>query len=172
MVLVDSIFYCPQTKLREGNVFTPVCQSFCSWGGGSLYDVTACLAARPHVPSGGISVSSFGWGRVYLTKTPWADSSLTETTLDRDPPWTETPPDREPPGQRPHQPENPLYDKEQTICILLESILVGSASALSSIDHNSKDWMIERTQNQQERIQLNANHLLAESTDYIKFEGM
>ena len=23
-------FYCPQTKLRKGNVFTPVCQSFCS----------------------------------------------------------------------------------------------------------------------------------------------
>ena len=26
-------FYRPQTKLRKGNVFTPVCQSFCSWGG-------------------------------------------------------------------------------------------------------------------------------------------
>ena len=26
--------YCPQTKLREGNVFTPVCESFCSQGGG------------------------------------------------------------------------------------------------------------------------------------------
>ena len=25
-------FYFPQTKLREGNVFTPVCQSFCSQG--------------------------------------------------------------------------------------------------------------------------------------------
>ena len=27
-------FYRPQTKLRKGNVFTPVCQSFCSRGGG------------------------------------------------------------------------------------------------------------------------------------------
>ena len=25
--------YCPQIKLRKGNVFTPVCQSFCSRGG-------------------------------------------------------------------------------------------------------------------------------------------
>ena len=25
-------FYRPQTKLREGNLFTPVCQSFCSQG--------------------------------------------------------------------------------------------------------------------------------------------
>ena len=24
--------YCPQTKLREGNVFTAVCSSFCSRG--------------------------------------------------------------------------------------------------------------------------------------------
>ena len=29
-------FYRPQTKLRKGNVFTPVCQSFCSHGGGGL----------------------------------------------------------------------------------------------------------------------------------------
>ena len=26
-------FYRPQTKLRKGNVFTPVCQSFCLQGG-------------------------------------------------------------------------------------------------------------------------------------------
>ena len=26
-------YYRPQMKLREGNVFTPVCQSFCSQGG-------------------------------------------------------------------------------------------------------------------------------------------
>ena len=29
-----SIHYCPQTKLRNGNVFTPVSQPFCSQGGG------------------------------------------------------------------------------------------------------------------------------------------
>ena len=30
---IDSICYRPQAKLRKGNVFTPVCQSFCSWRG-------------------------------------------------------------------------------------------------------------------------------------------
>ena len=30
--------YRPQTKLREGYVFTPVCQSFCSRGGGDVRD--------------------------------------------------------------------------------------------------------------------------------------
>ena len=31
-------FYRTQTKLRERNVFTPFCQSFCSQGGGGLPD--------------------------------------------------------------------------------------------------------------------------------------
>ena len=38
--------YRPQTKLWEGNVFTPVCQSFYSQGG-SLYDGTSCLTETP-----------------------------------------------------------------------------------------------------------------------------
>ena len=56
-----------------------------STAGGSLYDVTFCLAAWSHVPSGGVS--------------------LTETSLDRDPldndqpPGQRTPPDRAPPPQ-------------------------------------------------------------------------
>ena len=58
--------YRPQAKLREGNVFTSVCQSFCSQGAG-VYAVISCL-----------------------TETPW-----TETPLDRDSPdrapRTETP---------------------------------------------------------------------------------
>ena len=46
------VYYRPQTKLREGIVFTPVSQSFCSqgWGGGSLYGVTSYLATWSHVP--------------------------------------------------------------------------------------------------------------------------
>ena len=28
----SGVYYRPQTKLRKGNVFTPVSQSFCSWG--------------------------------------------------------------------------------------------------------------------------------------------
>ena len=38
-------FYRPQTKLRKGNVFPPVCQSFCSHGGGS-----ASVHAGIHAP--------------------------------------------------------------------------------------------------------------------------
>ena len=34
-------FYRPQTKLRKGNVFTPVCQSFCSRGVGVSASVHA-----------------------------------------------------------------------------------------------------------------------------------
>ena len=36
-------FYSPQTKLRKGNVFAPVCQSFCSQGG-------VCLSACKDFP--------------------------------------------------------------------------------------------------------------------------
>ena len=39
-------------SLGQGNVFKSMYQSFCSQGG-SLYDVTSCLAAWFHVPSGG-----------------------------------------------------------------------------------------------------------------------
>ena len=39
------LYYCPQTKLRKGNVFTPVCQSFCSRGG-----MSASVHAGIHPP--------------------------------------------------------------------------------------------------------------------------
>ena len=39
--------YRPQTKLREGNVFTPVCQSFCSRGGGVGVCLSACWDTSP-----------------------------------------------------------------------------------------------------------------------------
>ena len=123
-------------KLREGNVFTHVCQSFCSQGRGSLYEVTSCLTAWSHVQSSG----SLSLVSCSLRRDPW-----TGTPLDRDPPgqrppgqrpplvrdpsrqrppWTETPPrqrppwtetpgqrlplDRDPPGQRPPWTETPL----------------------------------------------------------------
>ena len=38
--------YRPQTKLRKGNVFTPVCQSFCSRGGGVCLP-SACWDTHP-----------------------------------------------------------------------------------------------------------------------------
>ena len=83
----------PTMKLRQGNIFTPVCQSFYSqWGRGSLS------------------------GRPPWTETPDRDPSpWTETPFHRDPsPFTETPLDRaprqRPPGQRPPSPwtETPL----------------------------------------------------------------
>ena len=36
-ILVRKHFYLPQTKLQEGNVFTPVCQSFVLGGLGGVY---------------------------------------------------------------------------------------------------------------------------------------
>ena len=44
-----------KVETNTDDVFTPVCQSFCS--GGSPCDVTSCLAAWSHVPSRGVSVS-------------------------------------------------------------------------------------------------------------------
>ena len=41
---------------------------------------------------------------------PYRGVSLTETPLDRDPPWTETPLDRDPSGQRPLWTETPRTD--------------------------------------------------------------
>ena len=44
-------------SLKQGNIFTGVCQSFCPQGGGSLYDVTSCLTTWSHVlPGKGVSV--------------------------------------------------------------------------------------------------------------------
>ena len=42
--------YRPQMKLRECNVFTPVCQSFSSQGEGGCHDVTSCY--KPHLQDG------------------------------------------------------------------------------------------------------------------------
>ena len=58
--LMNGNFTARKRSLWQGNVFTPVCQSFCSQGGsrGSLYDVTSCLDAWSHVPTGRVSV----WG--------------------------------------------------------------------------------------------------------------
>ena len=44
------VFIACKRSLGQGNVFAPVCHSV---QGGSLYDVTSCLAAWSHIPSGG-----------------------------------------------------------------------------------------------------------------------
>ena len=42
---LSCLFYCQQMKLREGNVFTPVCQSFCSQEGTGSLSLVPC----PHL---------------------------------------------------------------------------------------------------------------------------
>ena len=48
------VFYRPSRK-GKGNIFTGICL----FSGGSLYDVTTCLAAWSHVPSRGLCTCSF-----------------------------------------------------------------------------------------------------------------
>ena len=57
----------PQLLLRKGNVFTPVCQSFCSLGG----CLPQCMLGYTHP----------------LVDTPWADTPGADAT----PPWADTP---------------------------------------------------------------------------------
>ena len=49
LIWKSSCFYRQQTKLWKGNVFTPVCQSFCSQGGGCL---PQCLLGYTPFPLG------------------------------------------------------------------------------------------------------------------------
>ena len=77
--LWESIFYPPQKKLREGNVFTPACQSFCSQGRrGFLYDVTSCLTET--LMDRDLNGQRPPRQRPPEQRTPW-----TETSMDRDP---------------------------------------------------------------------------------------
>ena len=96
------LFTTRRRSSEQGTVFTPVCL----FTGGSLYDVTSCLAAWSHVPSGWVSGPIFlleglpdsdPWtetplwteprpGQRLSTQTPWTETIWTETPLDRDPP--------------------------------------------------------------------------------------
>ena len=67
---INSVFYYrPQTKLREGNVFTPICDSV-RGGGGVIYQ---------HAIVRVMCVSQHGMGRGYtypLDRYPQADTPL------------------------------------------------------------------------------------------------
>ena len=90
-------------SVGQGNVFTHVCHSVYS-GRGSLYDVTSCLAAWSHVPSGrGLCLLSHVPSGGY----PWQRPPWTETPLDRDPHL-----DREPLGQRSPLDRYPPLDRD------------------------------------------------------------
>ena len=99
------IFNAHKRSLGQGNVFTGMCQSFCSQGAGGL-----CMMSLSVWLTGlGVSVS----GPMFLLEGSLSgglrlgDVSLAETCLDRNPPpQTETPLDRDPLdrdtlGQRP-----------------------------------------------------------------------
>ena len=86
-------FYYPQTKLREGNVLTPVCQSFCSQGGGG--------SAQP-------SYADLGIGQTPLDADPpgrpWG---VGRPPLDGEPPRRTAPLSRPHPGCRPPPMQTP-----------------------------------------------------------------
>ena len=76
-------FLPPETKLWEGNVFTPVCQSFCSWG-----SLCPSLQLRSHDRgslSRGVSVQ---WGLCpggYLSRGSLSSGSLSGRPLGQRP---------------------------------------------------------------------------------------
>ena len=60
----DNVSYRPQQLLREGNVFTVVCHSFCPHGG-DLHPGEICLGGLPRW----WSASGIGWGQTPLLDT-------------------------------------------------------------------------------------------------------
>ena len=75
---MDETLYLPSTtKLRQGNIFTGFCQSFCSQGGGCL---PQCILGYTHPPdqtTGEVSASVHAG--IY---SPWADTPLAVTAAD------------------------------------------------------------------------------------------
>ena len=93
-------YYHPQTKLQKGNVFTPVCQLFCSQGGACVVDehawqgacvagacmVGVCMAGGVHgggMHGGGVRGSGGEGGRAWQDRRPlqWAVRILLECIL-------------------------------------------------------------------------------------------
>ena len=100
VVRPNNYIYRPQTKLRKGNGFTPVYQSFCSRGGGSA-QVHAWIHNHHHLRGQTLPRQTHTW-----EDTIWVDTPTPGQT----PPWTETPLGRHPSIRR----------------LLLECILVAS----------------------------------------------
>ena len=78
--------------MRQGNVFTPVCHTFCSQGGGGLYQGDRRPPPPTEVTPG--------------QRPPWTDTPWIETPRQR-PPWTQTP-WRETPPTETSRTETPL----------------------------------------------------------------
>ena len=139
--IIANAFQCcllPQTKLREGNVFTPVCQSFCSqerdgvsawchflsgclvpcsfWRGRGSFVLGICVWGGGLCPGGSLSRGVSGGlcqgdlpRRNMVPDREQIENPWTKTPWQK-PPWTEPPP--------------PFYGKAETVRILLECILV------------------------------------------------
>ena len=105
--LIFLLFDRPKRSFGQGNIFTPVCHSFCSRGGLTRH--------APNPPD----------------QTPSPD----QTPPDQTPPWTRHPQTRPPPDQTPHGPDTPsppppatsrLWNtvNDRPVRILLECTLV------------------------------------------------
>ena len=145
-------YYRPQTKLRKGNVFTPVCQSFCSQGvcipactGHTLPGQTLPLGRHPpgrHPPR-----QTHSWADTHPPgrHPSWADTH----PLGRCTPPGQTPPlhrhpqadrpGRHPPGKHP-PPRRPL---QRTVRILLECILVLQNKLIPFFYIHSWSWRVQ-----------------------------
>ena len=115
-----------------GKVMFYTCLSFCPHGGsGSLYDVTSCLAAWPHIPSGvSLSLAPCSFLGVLLSgvSVRWFGGGVLRPGVS-----VRGLPDKRPPGQR------PPYDKERPVRILLECILVLSFAFLFNFSGYAAD---------------------------------
>ena len=100
-----SIFTDSKQSLGQGNVFTSVCQSFCSQGGFCMMSLPVWLPGPMFLLGVSVSGPMFHLGGLPEQRHPHGQRPI---PLDRDPP-----PDREPP-----------YGKERVVRILLECILV------------------------------------------------
>ena len=141
-------FYRPQTKLWEGNVFTAVCELFCSQGEGGLPYRTLPPGHRP------LWIKAMPPRRIPLRQRPTWTVTLPWTEPPRPdrqrtlrqrpcPLWTEAPtpdkdpPDKELPGQRDTRDRVPAdRDPPRLECILLmEGETVGDKSPFCSFFH-------------------------------------
>ena len=104
--LILSYYYHPQMKLRKGNVFTPVCQSFCSQGRCTPPGTPPPWQTQPHWEDTPLGIHPQANIHPQADTHPRADTPLGRHTT---------------PGQTPLLPRRPL---QRTVRILLECILV------------------------------------------------
>ena len=104
-LLVPVSLLLPTTKLRQGNIFSPVCHSFHVEGGCCLPLVLGVTATPPgrHPPRKTAPRETPPWADTSPSQTsPWADTPPGQTPLPQvDTPQADTPRGRHPPVQTP-----------------------------------------------------------------------